>query len=56
MTCPVMRVANVGDGEAEVDQVVAGIEKWGVMANLQSEVVDDDDVMPTLEDQQMVGR
>ena len=29
---------------------------WGLMANLQSEVVDVDEVMPTLEDQQMVSR
>ena len=28
----------------------------GLMANLQSEVVEEEEVMPTLEDQQMVGR
>ena len=28
----------------------------GIMANIQSEVVDVEEVMPTLEDQQMVSR
>ena len=56
MTCPVVRVAKVGEGEAEAEQVVADAEKWwGPLSNLHSLVVVEE-VMPTLEDQQMVSR
>ena len=58
MTCPVVRVAKVGEGESEAEQTVTDVKKegGGLMANLQSEVADVEEVMPTLEDQQMVSR
>ena len=40
MTCPVVRVAKVGDEEVEAERVVADAEKWGeLLANIQSEAV-----------------
>ena len=40
MTCPVVRVANVGEGEVEAERVVADEEKVEVLlANFQAEAV-----------------
>ena len=58
MTCPVVRVTKMGDGEVEVGKdVKEEDEGWGgVMANLQVELAEVEEVMSTLEDQQQVSR
>ena len=57
ITCPVVRVAKVGYGEVEAENVVGKAENVGeLMENLQSEVVGEEEVMRTLEDEQMGGR
>ena len=58
MTCPVVRVAKIDDGEPEVAKVLTEEEngEGGTMANLLVEGAEVEEVMPTLEDQQMVSR
>ena len=58
MTCPVVRVANIDEGEPEVVKELTEEEKGegGTMANLLVEDVEVEKVMPTLEHQQMVSR
>ena len=55
MTCPVVRVTKMGNGEVEVGKDVKEKEEGcGVMANLQVELAEVEEVVPTLEDQQQV--
>ena len=57
MTCPVVRVTNMGEGQVEVGKDVnEDDELGGVMANLQVELAEVEEVMPTLEDQQHVSK
>ena len=57
MTCPVVRVTKMDEGEVEVgNDVKEEDELGGVMANLQVELAEVEEVMPMLEDQQQVSR
>ena len=57
MTCPVVRVTKMGEGEVEVGKELKEEDEGvGVVANLQVELAEIEEVMPTLEDQQQVSR
>ena len=56
MTCPVVRVTKMEDGEVEVVKESKEDEGGGVVANLLVELAEIVEVMPTLEDQQQVSR
>ena len=57
MTCPVVRVAKMGEGEVEVGkELKEEDEMWGVVANLEVELAEIEEVMPTLQDKQQVSR
>ena len=56
MTCPVVRVAKMEEGEVEVGKELKEDDGVGVVANLQAELAKIEEVMPTLEDQQQVSR
>ena len=57
MTCPVVRTTKIGDGEVEVGKELKEEDDGGgVVANLQVELAEVEEVMPTLEDQQIVSR
>ena len=57
MTCPLVRATKMGEGEVEVGQDVKEEDEGvRVMANLQVELAEIEEVMPTLEDQQQVSR
>ena len=57
MTCPVVKVAKMDEGEVEVGKELTEEEKEGwMMDNLQVDVAGVEEVMPTLEDQQQVSR
>ena len=56
MTCPVVRVTKMGEGEAEVGKELKEVYvSVGVMANLLVELAEVEEVMPTLEDHQQVS-
>ena len=56
MTCPVVRVTKMGEGEVEVVKELKEDDWVGVVANLEVELAEIEEVMPTLEDQQQVSR
>ena len=56
MTCPVVRVTKMGNGEVEVGKDVKEKEEGcGVMANLQVELAEVEEVVPTLCESVCVG-
>ena len=57
MTCQVVRVAKMDEGEVEAAKELTEGETWrGIMANLHVEVTEVEEVISTLDDQQMVSR
>ena len=56
MTCPVVRVAKMGEGEVDVGKELKEEDDgWGVVVNLEVELAEIEEVMPTFEDQQQVS-
>ena len=56
MTCTVVRVTKMGEGEVEVwKELKEEDEVGGIVSNLQVDLAEIEEVMPTLEDQQQVS-